>query len=354
MRILLVDTTLYHPTTPLFLDAVAASGHPYQFVDEEAFLAPLEHSLVHKIGYRLLHRRPLSYWRFNRTLRNQALAFRPDLVLIVKGTYVAPGTLAAIRRETGAHLVNYATDDPFNPANATPDLLAAIPQYDLYCSTKRAILDDLRRAGARRVAHVFFAYKPDLHFPEVPASGEERRRFDADVAFIGGADRDRIPYAAAIAALPGVSLALYGGYWDRYPPLRSCARGFVVGREYRLALGGCRIALCLVRHANRDGHVMRSFEIPACGAFMLAEKTEEHRSLFTDGTDAAFFESPQDLTAQVRHYLTCDEERRRIAAAGHEHITAGGHTYRDRLNEILALVRETAQETSGTVRDGTA
>ena len=340
MRILLVDTTLYRPTTPLFLDAVAASGHPYRFVDEGPFLAPLEHSLIHKVAYRLLQRRPLSYWRFNRTLRREARRFRPDVVLIVKGTYVAPGTLRAIKRETGAFLVNYATDDPFNPAHSTPDLLASIPRYDLYCSTKHAILGDLREAGARRVAHLFFAYRPDLHFPEPPVSDEERLRFSSDVAFIGGADRDRTPYASAIAGIPGVTLALYGGYWDQYPPLRPHARGFVVGREYRLALGGTKIALCLVRHANRDGHVMRTFEIPACGAFMLAEDTEEHRRLFTEGVDAAFFESPEDLAAQVRHYLAHDSDRRRIAIAGHLHITGGGHTYRDRLAEILALVKD--------------
>jgi len=337
MRILLVDTTLYRPTTPLFLDGVTAVSSEYRFLDEAEFLAPLERSLIHKIGYRLLHRRPLSYWRLNRALRREALALRPDLVLVVKGTYISPGTLTTIKRETGAYLVNYATDDPFNPAHATPDLLASIPRYDLYCSTKRAILDDLRKAGARHAAHVFFAYKPDLHFPEAPATDEERRRFTADVAFIGGADQDRIPYATAVARIPGVTLALYGGYWDRCPTLRSHARGFVVGRDYRLALGAARIALCLVRRANHDGHVMRTFEIPACGAFMLAEDTDEHRMLFAEGKHVAFFDSPEDLAARVRHYLAHDSERQRIAEAGHRHITRGTHTYRDRLAEILAL-----------------
>jgi len=339
MRILLVDTTQYQPTSPLFLDAVAASGHDYRFVDEGPFLRPLDRSLLHKIGYRLLHRRPLTAWRLNRVLRDEARSFLPDVVLVVKGTYVAPGTLAAIKRETGATLVNYATDDPFNPANATPDLLAAIPHYDLYCSTKRAVMDDLRRAGSRHVAHTFFAYKPDLHFPEAPASAEERRRFAADVAFVGGADEDRLPYANAIAALPGVGLALYGGYWRRYPHLAASVRGFVTGREYRLALGGAKIALCLVRRANRDGHVMRTFEIPACGAFMLAEDTDEHRELFTPDVDAAFFRSPADLANQIRHYLAHDLDRQRIAQAGHRRITTGGNTYGDRLAQILAMAR---------------
>jgi len=242
-----------------------------------------------------------------------------------------------MRRAGAADYPNYATDDPFNPVIATPDLLAGIPRYDLYCSTKRAVMDDLRRAGSPRVAHVCFAYKPALHFPEPPATPEERRRFSADVAFVGGADEDRLPYVDAIARLPGVSLALYGGYWRRYPRLAAYARGFVTGREYRLALGGAKIALCLVRRANRDGHVMRTFEIPACGAFMLAEDTAEHRELFRPDVEAAFFQSPADLANQIRHYLAHDPDRQRIAQAGHQRITAGGHTYDDRLAQILAM-----------------
>ncbi len=338
MRILLVDTTQYQPTTPLFRDAVVELGHALRFVDEGPFLEPLDHSLVHKIAYRLRGRRPLSFGRFNRTLRDEARAFRPDVVLIVKGTYVAPDTLATIKGETGAYLINYMTDDPFNPAHASADLLGAIPQYDLYCSTKRAILSDLDRAGALRPVHTWFAYKPELHFPEAPRSADERDRFAADVAFIGGADADRLPYVEAIAALPGVTLALYGGYWQRHERFRAHARGFAVGREYRLALGGARIALCLVRRANRDGHVMRSFEIPACGAFMLAEDTDEHRELFKGGTDAAFFTTAADLAEQVRYYLTREAARRRIADAGHRRVITGGHTYRNRLAQILALV----------------
>jgi hypothetical protein len=338
MRILLVDTTLYGPTTPLFRDAVAASGHTLRFVDEGPFLEPLEHSLLQKVAYRLRGRRPLSYGRFNRTLVDEARAFRPDVVLIVKGTYVAPAALTAIKDETGAYLINYATDDPFNPAHASPDLLGAIPQYDLYCSTKRAILGDLDRAGCRRPVHTWFAYKPELHFPEAPGSLEERDRFASDVAFVGGADSDRLPYIDAIADLAGVNLALYGGYWQRHDRFRAHARGFAVGRDYRLALGGTRIALCLVRQANRDGHVMRTFEIPACGAFMLAEDTAEHRELFDAGSEAAFFRTPAELAEQVRYYLARDDDRRRVAHEGHRRVVTGGHTYGNRLAQILALI----------------
>lgn len=341
-RLLLLDTTLYAPVSPFFVDAAADLGFEHHFVDEAPYLRPLETSLLHKVGFRLLHRRPLTRWRYNRALLAAARRFDPELVLTVKGAYIMPATLRRIKEETGAVLINYATDDPFNPANATPDLVAGISVYDIYACTKRAIANDVKRAGAQTVVHTMFGYKPSVHFPETPATPAEAQRFTSDVVFAGGADRDRLRDLEPLLAVGGLSLAFYGGYWERDPRFRPHARGFVRGREYRLALGGARIALCFVRRANRDGHVMRSFEIPACGAFMLAERTDEHLAVFREDEEAAFFGSPEELVDKVRYYLAHDEARQRIAQAGYTRVTTGRHTYRDRLRELV--------ETAETIR----
>jgi len=334
-RLLLVDTTLYAPVSPFFVDAARASGYETLFVDEAPYLRPLETSLVHKIGYRVLHRRPLARWRYNRDLRAAARRFRPDFVIVVKGAYIMPSTLRRIKNDTGAVLVNYATDDPFNKANTTPDLVAGIPEYDVYACTKRAIMDDVRRAGGRAVVYTMFGYNPAIHFPEPPAAGDETRRSHSDVVLIGGADRDRLRDLEPLVEAGNLDLALYGGYWTRNARFRPFARGFAVGRQYRVALHGAAIALCLVRRANRDGHAMRTFEIPACGAFMLAERTEEHLALFREGHEAAFFGSSEELVSKVRYYLAHADERRRIAQAGYNRVVKGGNTYRDRLSELV-------------------
>lgn len=339
MRVLLVGNGEFYHVGAFFRRALEELDYEYAFVDSGKFLKPLQHSLLHKAAYRLLGRRPLTYWSFNRALLQAARRFRPQLVLVAKGAYINARTLVTIKEETGAFLVNYATDDPFNPRVSTRDLVRAIPFYNLYACTKRAIMEDVRRAGCQNVAFIRFAYEPTLHFPEKPATPEEIERFSSDVVFIGNADEDRIPYFEALAKIPGLKLRLYGGYWDRHPLLRRYHRGFALGRDYRLALGGSKIAVCLVRRANRDGHCMRTFEVPACGAFMLAERTEEHLELFEEGKEAAYFESPEELVDKVRYYLHHDEERQRIAEAGYQRVIAGKHTYQDRLEEILKCIQ---------------
>ncbi len=211
MRILLVDTTLYAPVSPFFVEAARDLGYEHLFIDDAPYLRPLETSLIHKVGYRVLHWRPLTSWSLNRALLAEARRFRPDLMVVVKGTYIMPATLRRIKEDTGAILINYATDDPFNRANATPDLTHGIPAYDVYACTKRVIMDDVRRAGCRTVVHKMVGYKPSVHFPEPPATDDEARRFRSDVVLIGGADRDRLQDLQPLLAACDISPALYGG-----------------------------------------------------------------------------------------------------------------------------------------------
>jgi spore maturation protein CgeB len=235
--------------------------------------------------------------------------------------------------------INFLTDDPWNPAHRAPWFLETLPFYDCVFSPRQANLDDLRRLGCRHVSYVSFAYAPGIHFPEGP--GPEGGADGADLFFAGGADRDRVPYLAACIRA-GFRVRLHGGYWHRYRETRAHAGGHLGPAELRRALRRAKVALCLVRRANRDGHVMRSFEIPAVGTCMLTEDTEEHRQIFgPDGQHVVYFRSLDEMVGRLRWLLDRPEERARLAAAAHRLIAVDGkNTYRDRLETMLALAAE--------------
>ena len=343
MRILYAETTAYAPSSAHFLEALEASAargeHEFRFVDEARFIKS-SRSLAERIADRVAGRPLSGYQQLNGAIVEQAATFLPEIILIGKGMWFTPAALEAAKKVSGAMLVNWATDDPFNLADNSRELLKSIPLYDLYVCTKKGIMSDVRRAGCANVAYLRFGYKPEVHFPQAPATDEERARFACDVMFVGGCDEHRSAYfEALIRAMPGVKLHLYGAYWERVRALRPYAKGFAIGGDYRLAVGGAKIAVNLVRRANRDDHVMRTFEVPACGGFMLTERSSTHEELFIEDNEAVFFDSPDELAAKVRAYLGRDEDRAKIAAAGHRKITQGRHTYGDRLAEIVRTVQ---------------
>src|SRR5262249_50161925 len=127
MRILLVDTSQYYPSSPTFLEALEELSKEktchFEFFDLAKFLSSMERSIIHRILYRLLGKHPVIYRTLNHALLASARNFCPDVVLVVKGACISPYILNCIKKETNTFLVNYATDDPFNPAVNTKYLI---------------------------------------------------------------------------------------------------------------------------------------------------------------------------------------------------------------------------------------
>ena len=197
---------------------------------------------------------------------------------------------------------------------------------------------DLERWGCPRVEYLPFAYNPEVHFPEPPCTPEEQAHYDCDVVFAGGADRDRIPYIAALTRA-GFKVHVYGGYWNRYSETRAIARGHADSRTLRKAIGGARAVLCLVRRANRDGHSMRSFEVAAMRGCMLVEDTEEHREIFgEDGEAVVYFRTIPEMVERLRGLLEDEEERERLRQAAYERVVRGRNTYADRIKKMMEII----------------
>lgn len=336
-RVLLLDSSQHYPANPLFAEALAdlraERGFGCVYVDESRYLKKSNRHLG-RISSRL-SRAPVSVSALNRDLMRRAETGEVNVALIVKGPFVRRETVAGLRKR-GVVLLNFATDDPFNMSASTEWMRQSLPEYDIYFSTKRAVIGDLTSAGCRRVEYMPFAYKPQVHFYEGSNTPEEVRRFECDVSFVGGADDVRAAFFQRLLnAEPQLKLKLYGGYWERYRSLRAFHCGAAVGRAFRLAASGAAVCVNLVRRANRDGHVMRSFELPACGAFVAAERTAEHTELFREGREMVCFDGEEEFVEVMRRYLRQPEERRRIAAAGQAAVRQGGNTYKDRLLTML-------------------
>jgi hypothetical protein len=293
-------------------------------------------ALRRRLFWRLAGHRPPRLVTFSAKVLRQVREFRPTVLLATGLAPVDAPTLQAIGAE-GVRRINFLTDDPWNRAHRAPWFLAALPHYDHVWSPRQANLNDLRRAKIRRVDYLPFGYNPAVHRYDPPASESEERALATDVLVVGGADAERVVLVRPLLR-SGIDVALYGGYWDRYYATRRHARGPIDAEGMRKATASARVCLGLVRRANRDGHSMRTFEIPAMRGCLLAERTTDHERLFgREGEAVLYFQTAEEALRKTRWLLGHADERARLARAAHALVTGGGHSYRDRLSVMLGL-----------------
>lgn len=316
------------------LRAGREEGHEVQMMDMcQAFGGPW---LQRVVSWHLLGHRPPRLRTFSERVVDRVKSLRPDAVIATGTAPITASGLQAIGA-LDVPLLNYATDDPWNPNHKASWFLKALPHYDVVFTPRRANEEDFRALGCRTV-YLPFGYDQSLFSP-VSLSDEERRALRADVLFVGGADDDRVDLLAPLAESE-LNFATYGDYWEEYDTTAQCARGHGSPETICRATWAADIALCLVRRANRDGHVMRSLEIPAIGACMLVEDTPEHRMLFgSDGETVRYFDSSETLVHRARRLLQNPKERCRLRKAVRQRVVEeGNHTYRDRLRTMLKTV----------------
>jgi len=291
---------------------------------------------------------PLDRNRINEAILAEVENNRPHVLWIDKGNTVRPWTLRAVRRlSPKTRLVSFLPDDMFASSHARSYYYKwGIRDYDFVFTSNSHNWkpQELPSLGAKRVVFVHFGYDPHIHRP-VPLSSDDAQTFGANVGFIGSYERERADSMMYLAK-NGVRVRVWGGgSWDRFSghhPNLIIENRPLYNDDYAKAICATRINLGFLRKMNRDLHTTRTFEIPACGAFMLAERTDEHLRLFRENKEAAYFGSDEELLEKVSYYLEHEEERKAIAAAGRQRCIKSGYSHHERLEYMLSVVLDEA------------
>jgi spore maturation protein CgeB len=286
----------------------------------------------------------------NRDVLSAVDQFGPDMVFVYRGTHLFPNTLRRIKEKNPATvLVGYNTDNAFVSGHIYGlwrHFLRGLTHYDLMLAFRAQNVEDFKRAGAKRAELLRFWFDPELNYP-VELSPEEQERYGCDVVFVGNYEpQGRLEWLEEIAKA-GFKLRLFGPgkYWDqklrKSPWLRHLAPvNEAWGENYNKALCGAKVALCLLSKLNRDTYTCRCFEIPATKTMLLSEYTEDLAALYTEGVEAEFFRSKDELIAKLHRYLSNAELRLRVAEAGYQRVVADNHDVISRMRQVMAWVNE--------------
>jgi len=121
--------------------------------------------------------------------------------------------------------------------------------------------------------------------------------------------------------------------------IRRCYMGQAWGREMYQILRKSKITL------NHHGDIapyannMRLYEATGVGTLLITDWKENLHEMFEPGKEVVGYRSPEECLELIQYYLGHNEERETIAHAGQER-TFKEHTYYQRMQELVAIVRK--------------
>jgi hypothetical protein len=200
--------------------------------------------------------------------------------------------------------------------------------------TSLSRVDTFRSAGIPSVKFLPQGVDPEQDSPASAARGEDI----CDASFVGSGQYQH-RYAVLRAVAGACRLQIRGPAWERAPSDLPVIGGPVFGRRLAEVIRGASISLGANAYPEQDearaSASNRMWKILGAGGFYLGPWVEDIESLAAGGRHCAWYRSPSDAAAQVRHYLAHSDERDRIARAGRAHALQH-HTYAHRLELLLA------------------
>ncbi len=348
LRILYVGA-LWHGSTCLQrMKALSQLGHQVVGVDTEpphvrnaaTRLANRIRCKLFNLGLNVFGPRDLA--GANKAILEKVKAQDWDVLWIDKGLTIEAQILVEVKNKSPRCIISgYSPDDMTGRHNQSRQILRHFSLYDIFFTTKSYGVQELKTLGCPKVIFVGNAFDPEIHKP-IQVSPMDRKIWGGPVGFVGAYESARAVsmYSLATQEIP---VRVWGPGWQKS---RLKVKHLLLeqkslwAEQYALALNAFDINLCFLRKLNRDLQTTRSVEIPACGRFMLAERTDEHLALFEEGKEAEFFSTDAELLDKVRYYLTHEANRQRIAAAGRERSLRSGYSNHDRMREMLQEIEK--------------
>lgn len=319
-------------------------GRTISTLSHEKFFSPI--NLLGILGKKFNSLQTLTGFGPSILLYNQALLrmvkdSRPTVLWVEKGQFIYPSTLSKIK-DSGVFLVCYNTDDIAYAPNGWRLHQPGIKFYDKYFTTNISNISELKSLGAKSVSLTQLGYNQNLFFPKEISIGE-RKRLGASVGFIGHWEPSTEDVLFQELSR-GTSIRIRGKSWVNATPNKNFKKfiesSFLSVNDYTSAIVATKINLGINSFQSRNKSSGRTFEIPASGGFLLAQRTHEHLSFFDEGIEAEFFDSSEELHDKIKFYLANDIARKKIADFGRLRCVNSGYSYQNLMVGLIDQVEK--------------
>ncbi len=287
---------------------------------------------VNTFNYRSmqLHRLALGRSHISKSLLKTANALKPDLVFVIKGESLLPGTIDALRKQ-GAKTANWTLDEPFGEFSMH-NKVQTIPEYDSFFIFDSHYCKLLEEAGAKNAVFLPCSSEPILYHEQLPW---EKRQYLCDAGFVGSHQQNR---QAVLERVADLDVKVWGYRWPSIshdsPLWPKIEREIPKGDKTMKGLN----RMCLlwnsircninVHHmqARHDGANLRVFDLMATKSFQLCDMIPGLDEVVKTGQDVIAYRSPAELRKMISYFSESEDERKRIVDKAYDALVARHRT----------------------------
>ena len=122
-----------------------------------------------------------------------------------------------------------------------------------------------------------------------------------------------------------VTIHVYSAEWKKFAEKLASRTNVVINNaiyqsDYREIINKSKIMLGFITKSNVDEISYRSFEITACGSFLLSERTRFQKKFFREDKEAVYFSDVDECAAKIDYFLAHPKEREIIEEAGYKRV----------------------------------
>ena len=271
---------------------------------------------------------------FNKEILRAVAEIRPKFVWFDKCLLLEADTLIQISKKWPETVtIAHQDDNPFGLRTYENHywrrFVTAIPFYNVHLVKRDSDIQNFKVRKAQAVVKFVTGFSNELFYFDPPENIS-----NCIVAFVGTQMDDRAEWIRAIDRHEGIPLKVFGNRWNRSLVYYSSKNRFqkaISVEALRRMISGRSIMLNFVSKSNCDEYNGRTFDIPACRGFLLAERTEFHREHFEEGIEAEFFSSVEECISKVLFYSKNESARVKIAKAGHDRCHSSRYDLKSRM-----------------------
>ena len=216
---------------------------------------------------------------------------------------------------------------------------ADVSEYDAFFVNSKGVIDDLKKAGARNVAPLYYAADADLF---APVDVEQT----IDVSFFGYGSELREEWMTNMITepskrLPDINFSVGGGGFG-IDMGNADLVGDISYSAFREFCCGSKINLNITRWSHTNVYASataRPFELAAYGACIVSQPYNGIEEWFDVGKELVVVNSEDEAVETYEWLLESDDERLEMGERARQRILKD-HTYRNRAETVVEMVKK--------------